>query len=256
MLSAAESFLTPAVQGTRLFDIVELEARDDPGGALDAGTTPAPERSRAQPAAYLLLVSIDEWVLDRNHPGARSRSGGTGHGQMRARVGMSFRILDAPTDQVVFSAVERAEVALPRGQDVGMAEGLRGLDHDALADLAVRACINKGVWRVANWFRHRPWTGSVSGVEKGYVDIDAGSRHGLAPGMTLTVFSHGKQLYDAETGMAAGLVTEAIGEVRIVEIREQSAKAAIVDGCEGIEPGDRVQLGGGSAAGTGYRAPP
>lgn len=227
IFSAAEDFLTSAIGDTRLFDVVELEPRPDPGSAESA---PATARADAvEPAAYVLLASIDTWARDVSGP----RSGGAMRASERleSAVVMSFRILDALSHQVTFSAIEHAAITLPEGSDA-----------NAAIELAIRACINKGVWRVANWFKDRPWTGVISDIRGRQVDIGAGSRQGLAVGMTLAVLSGGRELFDDETGLGVGSVTDETGRLRITAVDDHSSIAVIVEGGDGIKPGDRVEI--------------
>ncbi len=195
-----------------------------------------------QPATYLLLPSIDEWAPASRTSGTKMRASITPPEAAQARVAMTFRIVDAWTNQVLFDTAERASIELLEDHHASTAEGLSGSGDEAPVCLAARACINKGIWRVANWFKDRPWAGAVSGVQGEEVEIDAGSRRGLAAGMTLTVFSGGRQLFDSETGLAVGSVTQERGRLRIVEVEDRSSIAVIVEGCEGIQPGDRVEL--------------
>ncbi len=88
----------------------------------------------------------------------------------------------------------------------------------------------------------RPWVGVVSSVEGENAFINGGSDHGLAVGMLLDVTVHGKRLVDPETGLTIGSVTEKIGQLRVVDVEQHASEATIVEGCEGLGPGARVEL--------------
>lgn len=87
-----------------------------------------------------------------------------------------------------------------------------------------------------------PWVGVVSRVEGENAFITGGSDHGLAVGMLLDVALRGKRLVDPETGLTIGSVTEKIGQVRVVEVEPDVSKMTIVEGCEDLRPGVRVEL--------------
>ncbi len=243
-LFAAAVLLQSALDNTQLFDVtrVNTQASRDIESISHSSPTATAQTDQIQPATYLLLPSIDEWAPASRTSGIQMRASITPPEAAQARVAMTFQVVDAWTNQVLFDTAERASIELPENHYASTAEDLSGSGDEAPVCLAARACINKGIWRVANWFKDRPWAGAVSRVQGEEVEIDAGSRRGLAAGMTLAVFSGGRQLFDSETGLAVGSVTQETGRLRIVEAEEQSSIAVIVEGCEGIQPGDRVEL--------------
>jgi len=140
---------------------------------------------------------------------------------------MTFRIIDALGGQVIFSSTESAKVRS------------RAVDSSLLKALDV--CINKGTYRLALWLAQRPWAGSVVEVERGRVVIDAGSRHGLTPKMQLRALVH-QEVIDPESGQLLGATTRGSGILELVAVQEQRAVARVVEGCEELATGDRVEL--------------
>jgi hypothetical protein len=140
---------------------------------------------------------------------------------------MTFRILDAAGAQVIFASTEFADIPSQALQS----EFLEALD----------ICINKGTYRLTLWLAQRPWAGSVVEVEGGRVVIDAGRRHGLEPKMQLRALNH-QEVIDPESGQLLGATTRENGVLELVAVQEQQAVARVVEGCEGLTVGDRVEF--------------
>ncbi len=237
-LTTVESWMKAALGRTRLFEIVEgrigypASSEQDHASTdrLRSTTTKTTNANVIPPTEYRLSASVDEWALGRSS--SEPRFGSKKTREPQATVGIAFRVVDAQTGQVLFATAERAKLA------TAAADGSANtpLHH------AVQACIDKGTHRLVHWFGLRPWTGTVSAVEGEKAYINAGSHRGLAEGMLFDVLAPGKRLLDPETGSNVGSVTEKIGQLRVVNVEQHVSQATIVEGCDDLRPGARVEL--------------
>lgn len=162
---------------------------------------------------------------------------------------MSFRIADTTTGQILFATTERA-TAGSWGIGLGglglgggkLLAGLGGFQKNSPISYAVRACINKGVYKLAAWLGSKAWSGSVIKVDGPKVYINAGANQGLAAGMMLTALTEGEALIDPETGLDLGSEATVAGTLRLSQVNEKFSVASVVDGCQGLSGGDRVEL--------------
>ncbi|MCH7667512.1 MAG: hypothetical protein IH936_16490, partial [Acidobacteria bacterium] len=58
----------------------------------------------------------------------------------------------------------------------------------------------------------------------------------------LTALSTGEELIDPETCLNLGSESEVIGTLRITQVNERFSIARVIEGCEGLTSGDRVEL--------------
>ena len=79
-------------------------------------------------------------------------------------------------------------------------------------------------------------------MSDGNVYVNAGSNQGLENGMTLTALSTGEALIDPETGLNLGSETEVSGLLRLTKVSEKFSIASVVEGCNGLTGGDRVEV--------------
>jgi len=206
-------------------------------------------------AQYLVMGSVNDWTPDKTSTGGgglaagRRALGAVGVNRSKAEVSMSFRIADATTGQVLFATTEHA-TAGSWGIGLGglglrgskLLGGLGSFQKNSPISYAVEACIQKGIFKLAMWLVDRPWMGSVIKVEDGKVFVNAGSNQGLSPGMTLTALSKGEELIDPETGLNLGSETAVAGVLRLTSVTERFSIANVVEGCQGLTGGDRVEL--------------
>lgn len=260
-VGAVEEMLTTALFETGRFELVERKALD---AVLSEQELGADGRVTAQSAArlggmlgsqYLVMGSINDWTPDKTKTGGsglaagRKTLGAVGINRSKAEVAMSFRIADASTGQVLFATTEKA-VAGSWGVGLGglglgagkLLGGIGGFQKNSPISYAVRACINKGVYKLASWLGTRPWSGRVIKVDGAKVYINAGTNQGLAEGMTLTALSTGEALIDPETGLNLGAESEMSGTLRVSKVTEKYSVASVLEGCDGLAGGDHVEL--------------
>ena len=260
-VGAVEELLTTALYEAHRFELVERKALQAVLAEQDLG---ADGRVTGQSSArlgsmlgsqYLVLGSINDWTPDKTKSGGgglaagRKALGAVGLNRSKAEVAMSFRSADTTTGQMLFATTERATagswgvslggLGLGGGKLLG---GLGGFQKNSPISYAVRACINKGVYKLAAWLGSKAWSGSVIKVDGGRVYINAGANQGLAEGMTLTALTSGEELIDPETGLNLGSETAVSGTLRLSKVSDRFSVASVVAGCERLSGGDRVQL--------------
>ncbi len=188
---------------------------------------------------YLVSGLVTEWSLGRDTSSVSSEP----VDEAVARAAIVLRIADVTTGQILFATEEQTEIRL-RSADRPTAGPSSPLidERDTAFRSAIEACVNKGVFRLVDWFQRRPWTARVSRVEGDRVYVNAGRDQGLDVGMTLSMLAHRRPIIDSETGSILGSATQRQGRLVIVDVDRDVAVAKIVEECEGIKPGDRVEL--------------
>ncbi len=243
------NLLTTALAHTGRFDVAELEVSDPLHRAKDGMVEPSrggdwQERTRSSgiPGGfqYLITGSVNDWRFNSGGAGVEIRHGRVGERSVAAA--MCFRVADARTGQILYATSEQAEIGLGNVDSGGTFNSGWSESMSAAIRSAIEACIYRAAHRFAGWFVDRPWTGTVSAVEPDRIIIGAGRHQGMRAGMILGLLSRSRRLIDPETGLVLGAVTEKTGRLRMVEVRDQSSIAEVVDGCDGVKPGDRVEL--------------
>lgn len=237
-IATVEGWMRAALKNTYFFEIVEsgigssVCSEQDCGGIDRFGSSLITESKGLPPMEYLLLASIEEWTLGSSRSSIKPPYEPKRSRKLEATVRMAFRIVDAQTGQLLFATAERATIPAASADDPA----------DTPLGRAAQACIYMGTHRLVRWFRERPWTGVVSAVEGDRAIINVGSDLGLAAGMVLDVLARGKRLLDPESGLTMGSVTERIGHLKVVAVEKHASEATIIEGCEELEPGARVEL--------------
>lgn len=243
-LEQIEELVTTAMFRTNRFDVIERKRIGDVVLEQDFGASgrvseeTAPEIGSILGAEYMIVPAVNEWT-----PNRRNRSGGFGGitaGQGQAEVAMSFRVVDTTSSRVVFSHTARATAT---NWNLGL-QGTFDTDTNSPVNYAVQACINKATYHLARWFEERPWRGSVIQIEGDSVWINAGSLMGIERGMEMTAMSKGSELIDPETGLSLGAQLMAIGSVQVIAVQDNYSVGTVIQGCEGLKPGDRLELQG------------
>ena len=107
--------------------------------------------------------------------------------------------------------------------------------HETLGDL-IKEIGETVCWAVED----QPWNGFVVAVDGDQVDLSAGSRAGLEPGDEFEVFDTSRIL-KASNGQRFFYHGQKIGEIRIVGVEPDKARAAIVIN-RGIKKGDTARV--------------
>jgi len=247
-----EELLTTALYQTHRFEIIERKRLGQVLGEQRLGTSgiiseqTAAETGKVQGVDYLIYGAVNEWTPEK---GGRSFGGIVG--KKDAEVTMSFTVADPVSGSVLYQITER-------GKAGSWAIGAFGanVEKKSPTGYAVEACVNKAVYALAHWLEERPWRGSVVKIDRDQVFINAGRDHGMTMGMKLIALSKGDELIDPETGLSLGSNLQAIGTLMITAVSEKFSTATIFEGCEGLRPGDRVELSSnGAPEASGASAP-
>jgi curli biogenesis system outer membrane secretion channel CsgG len=256
------SIVTAALQNTRRFRVVErgdisqLLAEQDmgQGGRVSSGS--APKLGQLLGAQYLVLVSVNAW-----NPAASSKGLGLGGvtgkflgaGNVKtskAKVEMTFRVVDAETgeivDPVVRSKGESGGFRLDAGAVGWTGPLLAGMGHlgkDPDAAAAVVACVSRAVFRIASELDARPWRSSIAMVRDGRIVVRGGEDVGLASGITLVAYSKGEAITD-DDGKVLAYDSVECGRLRISSVQEKISIAVIEAGCDSLRAGDLVREAG------------
>jgi curli biogenesis system outer membrane secretion channel CsgG len=259
-VASLEEVLTSAVYGSNRFEVVDRKDIDKSLSEQDLSASGRAKKATAVKtgqilgAEYLVYAAINEWTPVKSRTGgAAGKAAGPlgllGVQKSSSEVAMSFRVVDAATSKVLFTTVERATA----GSWALDLAGLSGNEGGALAfkraspiGYAVQACINKGVYKLAMWLKDRPWSGAVVMVEGSKIYINAGSNSGIAVGMELVALSRGKEMFDPVCGESVGEQTREIGTLRVASVQEKLSVAQIVEGCQGLKRGDRLEMRNGA----------
>ncbi len=231
--------LSSVISNAQRFDVETSKDSSDRQARESMGELPAAEDSVVSAPEYLVSGLVTEWSLEADTTSASSEP----IGEAVARAAIVFRIAEVATGQILFATEEQAEINL-RSADRSTAEPSSPLidERDTAFRSAIEACVNKGVYQLVDWFQRRPWTARVSRVEGDRVYVNAGRDHGLDVGMTLSLLANSRPIIDSETGSILGSATQRQGRMVIIDVGSDIAVAEIVEECEGIKPGDRVEL--------------
>ena len=86
--------------------------------------------------------------------------------------------------------------------------------------------------------------GEIVDVKADSVTLDVGRKHGVQPGLDLEVFREGKEIIHPKTGKVLGREEKVLGRLRVTEVQEAFATAAVVQGAD-IKPADRFRSSAG-----------
>jgi curli biogenesis system outer membrane secretion channel CsgG len=254
-VSGIKELLTVALFNTKRFDVIEQKRI----GEVEQGLTrkdvvePSPNAIRnagkVLGAQYLIYATVNEWNPDRSKTSAGHSGGllpfnlGGGAHKKDSEVAITFTLADVASGQILYTTVQRARLgewslgigASPTGDSGG------SVNKTAVGS-AVSACANKAALEIARFLRDQRWKGTVVEVTKTGVLINAGSQQGMAPGTRLSVSAVKKIIRDRESGTVFGEDLRGIGTLEVTSVQNGFSVARIVEGSEGIKPGDRVEL--------------
>ena len=248
-----EEILTSAVANTHRFQIVDRKdiektlQEQDLGGSGRARKDTAAKTGQIVGAEYLIYAAVNDYTPVKSHTGGgagKSAAGLFGVGKNVSEVTLSLRVVDVASSANIFNATERATA---ENWDINLA-GLSGGSGGGISSqqaspigYAVQSCINKVVYRLVMKLKDRPWTGSVIKVAGQQVYVDAGSASGLSPGVELVARSQGVEVRGLN-GESLGAESSRIGTLRVINVQEKFSIAEVVEGCQGLKVGDRVEL--------------
>ena len=212
----------------------------------------------------IILGSVTQFGTEKkdfNADGIGGGKGGLGGGRMgtregKASVGITARIIDINTGEVLTSSTGRGEssrsglllggLAIGRG---GFGAGSVNMNssqfRETILGEATYAAVNDLAKQLA-LFSHRVSSGSqdihgvVADVSGTSVILNVGRAHGLEAGTTLNVLRVDRTVKDPATGKPLRELVTEVGRVRVDEADNDSSTATIISG-SGIKLGDLVR---------------
>lgn len=166
--------------------------------------------------------------------------GGFGNKNVEGHVGVMIRLIDTTSGEVIYSQrVEGKSEARGKVWSIGGYEQSNA--NKAPMDVAVQEAIDKAVDLIAEKLAGVPFETRVVQNNGNVLVIAAGSQVGAKVGDEFTVYSLGEEFIDPSTGESLGSEEEAVGTVRITQVKERYSKATPVGPLGAAKPGDIVR---------------
>ena len=172
--------------------------------------------------------------------------GGVARSKSESRVGMSFRLIDAETSELLFtkqieSIIKESNLIFGGGIGIGGAAGVGVFSKYSKTPIgqAVIAGINKGVYELIKQIGSLPASGRVIKAEGDKVWLNMG-KDVVAMGDVLKVKSKGEELIDPDTGISLGSDDTEIGTIRVSQAQEKFSIAEVVSITGTVKRGDKV----------------
>ncbi len=171
---------------------------------------------------------------------------GIGSKTTTAKVGISARVIDTSTAEVLVAASGNGEESKSSVR-VG---GLINADHSDFGNTLLGIATKKAVSEVAVQIREQAekLKESVIDASIAYVDsknrtviFDAGKQRGVEKGQIFYVIKVLKEIKSPNTGKVIKRITDSIAETKVIEVEESSSTAVLVKGnVEEIKENDQV----------------
>jgi len=253
-MSGIQELLTVALFNTKRFDVIEqkrigeVEHEQTRKDVVEPSPNTIMNAGKVLGAQYLIYGTVNEWNPDRSKTSAGHAGGilpfvNLGGTKKESEVSITFTLADVANGQILYTTVQRARLgewsfsigASPSGDSGGNVS-------KTPVDYMVSACANKAAFEIARFLRYRKWKGSVVEVAKADIFVNAGSQQGMVPQTKLIVQTVKRIIRDRESGTILGEDLRGIGTLEVIAVQNGFSVARVVDGCDGIKPGDRVEL--------------
>lgn len=245
-VAGIQELLTAALYETKRFDVIEQKRVEEILGQQKRTDVVEPSPSSIQNvgkvvgAQYLVYGTVNEWSPER-----ASRNMGPGGvfnaGKKESEIAITFTLADVGSGQILYTTSERAR----HGEwsfGFGAPGGGGSTTSNTPTTYLIRACVNKAAFKIATFLRDQKWKGSIVDIKKADFYINAGSQQGMAPQTRLSVQSVRGIVKDPQSGTVLGEDLKGIGTLEVVSVQTGFSIARVVDGCQGIKKGDRVEL--------------
>jgi curli biogenesis system outer membrane secretion channel CsgG len=246
-VAGIEDLLLAALYNTKRFDIIARKRKDE---VLKEQTSkeviePSPQAvmnaGKLLAVQYLVYGTVNEWIPERGRKGLRGL-GPFGGSKKEAEVAITFKLADVGTGQILFTSAERAKLG-EWGIDLSSQTGMGGgTEANTPVSYAVRACVNKAAYKIADYLKSKKWAGAVVDIKGPDVYVNAGAQQGMTPETMLSVFAIKGTVKDPRTGQIYGDDLRGIGTLKVMTLQNGFSIARVVDGCKGLKKGDRVEL--------------
>lgn len=161
------------------------------------------------------------------------RSVGVKADQVKAKVVLDLRVLDAVTGEVLLSERGEGEAsarAVEGDVTVGEQDFSSAMSSSTPLGAASREAIQEVVDALVQRLSEIPWSGRIIDVRGDRVYVNAGSDDGIEAGMVFEVFEQQEALIDPATGRNLGAPEREVGTLRVVEVEEMYAVTEVTTG--------------------------
>ncbi|MBC7327030.1 hypothetical protein H5T87_02810 [bacterium] len=252
-----EMFTTALVR-MGAFDVIERskieavmeELKLQHGGMVDPSSAVA--MGKLLGVDYILTGTITEFGIREEKKGGilgflRNLFGGGARKVSIARIKFDYRIIDVSTGRIFFADTGEGEekqssFSLAVGTDLNKWIGGVGTEskewEQSAFSKATRKAVENAIRKFSFLFTPE---GKIIARDRKVVILDIGIASGIKEGMVLGVYRV-KPIKDEE-GNIVWMDKEKIGEIRIVEVREDKAKGEIISETVSIRQGDYASIG-------------
>ena len=264
-VTEVEALVINAINQTGRFRLVERQMLGEVFKEQDLGDSgrfakpSAAKIGNVLGAQYMMKVVVTDYEedvstkRDAGAVGILSKAVGLGAVSVtkrESRVGMSFRLIDAETSELLFTKqietyISESNRVFGGGGGVGVGGGGVGAVGIFTRYLktplgqAIIAGINKGVYELVKQIGSLPASGRVIKAEGDKLWVNIG-KDVVSPGDVLKVKSKGEELIDPDTGISLGSADTEIGTVRVSQAEEKFSVAEVVSITGLVKRGDKV----------------
>ena len=260
-VTEVEALVINAVNQTGRFRLVERQMLNEVFKEQDLGDSgrfakpSAAKIGNVLGAQYMMKVVVTDYEedvstkRDAGAVGILSKAVGLGAVNVtkkESRVGMSFRLIDAETSELLFT--KQIETYISESNRV-FGGGIGGGGVGAIGVFtrylktplgqAIIAGINKGVYELVKQIGSLPASGRVIKAEGDKVWLNMG-KDVVTTGDVLKVKSKGEELIDPDTGISLGSDDTEIGTIRVHQAQEKYSIAYVVSTTGLVKRGDKV----------------
>jgi curli biogenesis system outer membrane secretion channel CsgG len=219
--------------------LVQVQQEQDLGASGRVNAETAPSIGRIIGAQVLITGDITGFTHNRSSIGGRMtnviRGLNASIERVSASVTIDLRLIDAVTGEVVASVQGTGEAS-----QSGVASDLTKEEKQVAGSVqlttplgkASREAVDRAVTGIVANMPKVPWSARVIDFRDGLVYVNAGTAHGITPGLTLEIFDPQPPLIDPVSGANLGTPDKLVGEVLIERVDDQYATARVVNGSE------------------------
>lgn len=205
----------------------------------------APRPSQAMQSQLLVKGALTSYSHDAggNNNGLSVAGVRVGASKSVAQVGMTIRLVDAMTNQVLASRRVEGKIE-SKGMKLAVERREGSFESDSYKESpmgkAAQIAVDDAIVFIAEQSRRLAYTARVVKVDDaGRAIISCGGQSGVQPGMHFTVMSVLEQLTDPMTGEVLGYDQQELGTVTVARVLD---RVAYTDAVAGMKVGDFVVL--------------
>jgi curli biogenesis system outer membrane secretion channel CsgG len=204
----------------------------------------------------IIIGTVTQFGLDESAVGVGSgplggRIGGLiGGGKRvntRATVGMTARMVDASTGEILTAASGSGESSKASVATSGSITGALDMTSSSFQDTILGNAVNTAAQTVAASLSEfgsklaaaRDYSGLVADVSDGTLILNVGRQKGVQVGDTVEITRAGRSILDPQTKKVLRTIVDKVGTARVTEADDSSAIATLV-GTAAVQVGDQV----------------